>query len=86
VSLSRAQLSLLLEGIDWRAPVRTAEQIMSPISQFRKRPFQDRAATAHGDLYQRNLLFYCNVNTPYRIDNKCWLVVLNHMIALLGHY
>jgi transposase len=29
VSLSRAQLSMLLEGIDWRAPVRTAEQITS---------------------------------------------------------
>ena len=28
VSLSRAQLSMLLEGIDWREPVRTAEQIM----------------------------------------------------------
>jgi transposase len=25
VSLSRAQLSMLLEGIDWRRPVRTAE-------------------------------------------------------------
>lgn len=25
VSLSRAQLSMLLEGIDWRHPVRTAE-------------------------------------------------------------
>ncbi len=29
VSLSRAQLPMLLEGIDWRAPVRTAEQVMS---------------------------------------------------------
>jgi transposase len=29
VSLSRAQLSMLLEGIDWRAPLRTAEQVMS---------------------------------------------------------
>jgi transposase len=25
VSLSRAQLSMLLEGIDWRAPIRTAQ-------------------------------------------------------------
>ena len=25
VSLTRAQLSMLLEGIDWRRPVRTAE-------------------------------------------------------------
>jgi transposase len=29
VSLSRAQLSMLLEGIDWRAPARTAERVMS---------------------------------------------------------
>ena len=29
VSLSRAQLSMLLEGIDWRAPLRTAEQVMN---------------------------------------------------------
>lgn len=29
VSLSRAQLSMLLEGIDWRAPLRTAEPVMS---------------------------------------------------------
>jgi transposase len=29
VSLSRAQLSMLLEGIDWRAPIRTAERMMS---------------------------------------------------------
>ena len=29
VSLSRAQLSMLLEGIDWRAPTRTAERMMS---------------------------------------------------------
>ena len=29
VSLSRAQLSMLLEGIDWRAPRRTAEPVMS---------------------------------------------------------
>jgi transposase len=29
VSLSRAQLSMLLEGIDWRAPLRTAERMMS---------------------------------------------------------
>jgi len=29
VSLSRAQLSMLLEGIDWRAPLRTAERVMS---------------------------------------------------------
>ncbi len=28
VSLSRAQLSMLLEGIDWRAPLRTAERVM----------------------------------------------------------
>ncbi|SPK77658.1 conserved protein of unknown function (plasmid) [Cupriavidus taiwanensis] len=27
VSLSQAQLSMLLEGIDWRLPVRTAEPI-----------------------------------------------------------
>jgi transposase len=29
VSLSRAQLSMLLEGIDWRAPIRTSEPMMS---------------------------------------------------------
>ena len=29
VHLSRAQLSMLLEGIDWRAPIRTAERVMS---------------------------------------------------------
>lgn len=29
VSLSRAQLSMLLERIDWRAPLRTAEPVMS---------------------------------------------------------
>jgi transposase len=29
VSLSRAQLSMLLEGIDWRTPLRTAELVMS---------------------------------------------------------
>ena len=29
VYLSRAQLSMLLEGIDWRAPLRTAERVMS---------------------------------------------------------
>jgi transposase len=29
VSLSHAQLSMLLEGIDWRHPVRTAERVMS---------------------------------------------------------
>jgi transposase len=29
VSLTRAQLSMLLEGIDWRAPARTAERVMS---------------------------------------------------------
>jgi len=28
VSLSRAQLSMLLEGIDWRAPIRTADRAM----------------------------------------------------------
>ena len=28
VSLSRAQLSMLPEGIDWRAPLRTAEPVM----------------------------------------------------------
>ena len=28
VSLTRAQLSMLLEGIDWRAPARTAEPVM----------------------------------------------------------
>jgi hypothetical protein len=29
VSLSRTQLSMLLEGIDWRAPARTAEPLLS---------------------------------------------------------
>ena len=29
VSLSRAQLSMLLEGIDWRAPMRTAQPVLS---------------------------------------------------------
>jgi transposase len=29
VSLSRAQLSMLLEGIDWRRPVRTAAPSMA---------------------------------------------------------
>jgi transposase len=29
VSLTRAQLSMLLEGIDWRHPVRTAESLMA---------------------------------------------------------
>lgn len=29
VSLSRAQLSMLLEGIDWRAPIRTAQPLLS---------------------------------------------------------
>ncbi len=29
VSLSPAQLSMLLEGIDWRAPLRTAQPVMS---------------------------------------------------------
>ena len=29
VSLSRAQLSMLLEGIDWRAPIRTAQPQLS---------------------------------------------------------
>lgn len=29
VSLTRAQLSMLLEGIDWRRPVRTAESLMA---------------------------------------------------------
>jgi len=29
VSLSRAQLSMLLEGIDWRAPIRTAQPVLS---------------------------------------------------------
>jgi transposase len=28
VSLSRAQLSMLLEGIDWRTPIRTAHPIL----------------------------------------------------------
>jgi transposase len=28
VSLSRAQLSMLLEGIDWRAPIRTPDRQM----------------------------------------------------------
>jgi len=27
--LSRAQLSMLLEGIDWRAPIRTAQPTFS---------------------------------------------------------
>jgi transposase len=38
VSLTRAQLSMLLEGIDWRAPVRTAELVMS-VSPVFMRPF-----------------------------------------------
>ena len=29
VSLSRAQLSILLEGIDWRAPIRTTQSTLS---------------------------------------------------------
>lgn len=29
VSLTRAQLSMLLEGIDWRRPVRTAEPLLA---------------------------------------------------------
>ena len=29
VSLTRAQLSMLLEGIDWRAPIRTAQPQLS---------------------------------------------------------
>jgi transposase len=29
VSLTRAQLSMLLEGIDWRRPARTAESLMA---------------------------------------------------------
>ena len=29
VCLSRAQLSMLLEGIDWRTPLHTAEPLMS---------------------------------------------------------
>ncbi len=29
VALTRAQLSMLLEGIDWRAPIRTSEPMMS---------------------------------------------------------
>ncbi len=29
VSLTRAQLSMLLEGIDWRHPVRTADSLMA---------------------------------------------------------
>ena len=29
VSLTRAQLSMLCEGIDWRRPVRTAESLMA---------------------------------------------------------
>ena len=29
ISLSPAQLSMLLEGIDWRAPLRTAQPVMS---------------------------------------------------------
>ena len=28
VSLSRAQLSMLLEGIDWRAPIRTVQPVL----------------------------------------------------------
>jgi transposase len=28
VSLSRAQLSMLLEGIDWRTPIRTAQPVL----------------------------------------------------------
>lgn len=28
ISLSRAQLSMLLEGIDWRAPLRTAQPVL----------------------------------------------------------
>ncbi|MBS1823509.1 MAG: IS66 family insertion sequence element accessory protein TnpB [Acidobacteria bacterium] len=28
VSLSRAQLSMLLEGIDWRAPIRTTQPVL----------------------------------------------------------
>jgi transposase len=29
VSLTRAQLSMLLEGIDWRRPLRTAESLLA---------------------------------------------------------
>jgi transposase len=29
VALTRAQLSMLLEGIDWRAPIRTAQPVLS---------------------------------------------------------
>jgi len=29
VSLSRAQLSMLLEGIDWRRPIRTAAPVLA---------------------------------------------------------
>jgi transposase len=29
VSLTRAQLSMLLEGIDWRRPIRTAESLLA---------------------------------------------------------
>jgi transposase len=29
VALSRAQLSMLLEGIDWRSPIRTAQPVLS---------------------------------------------------------
>ena len=29
VSLTRAQLSMLLEGIDWRRPVRTADSLLA---------------------------------------------------------
>ena len=29
VSLNSAQLSMLLEGIDWRAPLRTAQSVLS---------------------------------------------------------
>ena len=34
VSLSRAQLSMLLEGIDWRAPLQTTERVMSVSSSI----------------------------------------------------
>lgn len=30
ISLSRAQLSMLLEGIDWRRPERTSERVWTP--------------------------------------------------------
>jgi len=36
VSLSRAQLSMLLEGIDWRAPLRTAERVFKVSSSSHK--------------------------------------------------